>query len=139
MFRKLILIFIFSIVSCGKNHQTKVLDQKTYKMVLKEIILSNIISKQIKQKDSQQIDLLPLIYKKYHIDSLQLKKTTEYYSNKPEILEQIYAEIEKEFNQINDSLEKIKPSKKKFKTDSIKIAKEKIDMKKIKNKQKIKK
>ncbi len=134
MFRKLMLIlFISSIFSC-QNNKTKneILDKETYKKVLKEIILSNVVSKQININDSLKTDLLPLIYKKYQIDSLQFKKTTEYYSNKPEILEQIYAEIEKDFKKLNDSIDKNMPKNKKIKSDSIKILKEKLNLKKIK-------
>jgi len=137
MFRKLIVIFILSgIFSCQNNKvSSEILDQKTYKEVLKEIILSNIARQQINANDSISPDLLSLIYKKYHIDSLQLKKTTDYYSNKPEILEKIYAEIEIEFKKQSDRIEKFKPKQQKTQTDSIKILKEKINLKSlIKNK-----
>ena len=98
-----------------------ILDKNTYKAVLKEIILANSIAQQLKNKDTL-IDkkILGLVYKKYGIDSLTLKKTTDYYSDKPEILEEIYREINEEMKKKKDSLQKL-VAPVKLKNDSVKL------------------
>jgi len=117
--------------ACKQKHSTdEVLDRNTYKAVLKEIILANSLSRTLERKDSTAgKKLLGLVYKKYHIDSLKLKKTTDYYSGKPEILTEIYQEIKDEFSRQKDSIEKlIVPAK--IRTDSIKIPKDILNRKK---------
>ena len=100
-----------------------VLDKDTYKAVLKEIILANSVAQQLKKKDTLiEKQIFGLVYKKYGIDSLTLKKTTDYYSKKPEILEEIYKEIKEEMEKKKDSLQKL-VAPVKLKTDSVKLPK----------------
>jgi len=106
--------------ACNNRQDPDVIDRDTYKEILKEIILANTSIQQLKKKDSSANKLIGLIYKKYHVDSIQLKKTTDYYSGKPEILVEIYQEIKDEFSHKKDSLQKLVTHDKVI-TDSIRL------------------
>jgi len=130
-------IMIFSVIllfgSCHKK-SSKIIDRHTYKQVLKEIILTNLIKENFTKNDSFKKNIKLLVYKKYNLDSTLLKKTTDYYSQHPDKLHKIYSEIYTEFKQKSDSLEKIVPQPKP-KNDQIKIDKKKLNLKNIKKKQ----
>jgi len=106
MLHKIFLLFIsIYLISCSNSHKDNdVLEPATYKKILKEIILANALSNNNEKSDTSKKYMI-LVYKKYNIDSLILKKTTDYYTNHPEILEKIYEEIENELKQELDSLE----------------------------------
>jgi len=119
----LFLILLSLLGGCKQTKSENILDKETYKNVLKEIIFANLIKQNIiKDKDSIDQNLMEMVYKKYHIDSLKFKKTTDYYSAHPEKLTKIYTQIYNEIKQVSDSLENITP-KKEPKTDKIKIPK----------------
>jgi len=132
--KKLTIIFLSILVfgACQKK-SSKIIDRHTYKQVLKEIILANLIKQKITKNDSLKKNIKLLIYKKYNIDSISLKKTTDFYSQHPDQLQKIYSEIYTEFKQKSDSLEKLAPHKKP-KNDQIKIDKKILDLKNIKKK-----
>jgi len=117
-------IFILLLSSCKNDKKQGVLDEKTYKNVLKELILTNVVRQQLEKKDTTAKYLISLVYKKYNVDSIQLKESTDYYSNHPEILAAIYKEIHQELKEKADSLNLINPNKKALKTDKITISKE---------------
>ena len=129
-------IMIFSVIllfgSCHKK-SSKIIDRHTYKQVLKEIILANLIEQKFNKNDSLKKNIKLLVYKKYNIDSISLKRTTDYYSRYPDKLHKIYSEIYNEFKQKSDSLEKIAPHSKP-KNDQIKIDKNQLNLKNIKKK-----
>jgi len=122
---KKIIIFLLAISllsACRQNNSKSIIDKETYKNILKELILVNLVKQEVIQQDSLKKNLLQLVYQKYHIDSLKFKKTTDYYSKHPEQLTKIYDEIYLEIKKVSDSLENITP-KKEPKTDKIKIPK----------------
>ncbi len=118
-----ILLIVIFLYNCqAEKKKSTVLDRNTYKKVLKELILTNVVKQQLEKEDTTAKYLLYLVYKKYHIDSLKLKESTDYYSNHPEILAEIYKEIYEDLKQKSDSLQKLSPPKKP-KTDKINISK----------------
>ncbi len=133
--KKFIMIF-FAVLLFGSCHKktSKILDRNTYKQVLKDIILANMMEQKFNKNDSLKRNIKLLVYKKYNIDSTLLKMTTDYYSQHPDELHKIYSEIYSEFKQKSDSLEKIAPHLKP-KNDQIKIDKKQLDLKIIKKKQ----
>jgi len=109
MFRNVYLLLAIGLVlfACqGKQKHEGILDQSTYKSVLKEVILANMLKEQQIVKDSIDGNPLELVYKKYQLDSISFKKNMDYYTQHPEILEAIYEEIKKDFQQKTDSLGK---------------------------------
>ncbi len=60
------------------------------------------------------------IFKKYHTDSVQFKKSFKYYSLKPDILSDIYEQITDNLKKKSDSLNKINGEQIKKRTDSLK-------------------
>jgi len=133
-----ILFFLWSLffLQCAEKRPDDILDENTYKEVLKEIILAHQLQQHIKIKKKQSDNYLPLVYKKFGIDSLKLKKTTDYYTNHPELLLSIYSKIEQEFKTVLDTLNKKYPSDK-SKKEPIKILKKQINLKErmqVKNK-----
>jgi hypothetical protein len=48
-----------------------------------------------------------LVFKNFHTDSVQFRKSMKYYSSKPEILEKIYDQVKLNINQKTDSLNKL--------------------------------
>lgn len=129
--KKLIFIF-FSILlfsACQKKPEN-LIPRQTYKQVLKELILADLVKEKYPKKDSLDNSIIRSVYKKYNVDSLSLKKTTDYYSNHPGELAKIYAEIHDEFKKKADSLEKLVP-KEKPKTDKIKLNKNLLHPKKF--------
>jgi len=115
----LFLILLSVLTNCNQKKSENILDKETYKNVLKEIIFVNILQQEIQQNDSLKKNLLGLVYQKYHIDSIQFNRTTDYYGKHPEQLAKIYDEIYLEIKKVSDSLEELSP--KKPKTDKIKI------------------
>ena len=100
-----------------------------YKSIMKDLILAQKINEVIVEKDSVKIDPIATVYKQYHIDSVQLRKATDYYSRDPKNFEKIYTLINKELKEKLDSLEKKSNplGKKKIKTDSIKLNKKAVE------------
>jgi hypothetical protein len=47
------------------------------------------------------------VFKNFHTDSVQFKKSMKYYSNNPELLEKIYEQVSANIKQKSDSLNKI--------------------------------
>lgn len=47
------------------------------------------------------------VFKKYHTDSVQFRKSFKYYSSNPDILQSIYEQITKNIKQKSDSLNKV--------------------------------
>ncbi len=103
------LIFILTgIFACQNNPNTKdILDKDTYKNIMKDLILAQKTKEVIKTKDTAFPDPIALVYKTYGIDSLKLKKSTDYYSKDPQFFEEIYTEILEELQHKKDSLSKI--------------------------------
>ena len=128
-------MILFAVLLFGSCHKktSEIIDRHTYKQVLKEIILANMVEQKFNKNDSLKGNIKLLVYKKYNIDSTLLKKTTDYYSQHPDKLHKIYSEIYSEFKQKSDSLEKIVPHLKP-KNDQIKIEKEQLDLINIKKK-----
>jgi len=126
----LFLILLSVLTNCSQKKSENILDKETYKNVLKEIIFVNIIQQDIQKNDSLKKNLLGLVYKKHHIDSIKFKRTTDYYSKHPGELAKIYDEIYLEIKKVSDSLEELSP--KKPKTDKIKIPVKDFDKKIIK-------
>ena len=103
-----ILLLIISLSACNNDKKVEgLIDKSTYKQILKEIIVADMLHNQKRIKDSLNFNLLQLVYKKYKIDSLDLKKNADYYAKHPEILEGIYQEIKAEFQAQLDSVEKM--------------------------------
>jgi len=102
-----ILLLIISLSACNNDKKVEgLIDKSTYKQVLKEIIMADMLRNQKRVKDSLNFNPLQLVYKKYKIDSLVLKKNADYYAKHPEILKNIYQEIKAEFQAQLDSVEK---------------------------------
>ncbi len=102
-----ILLLIISLSACRNDNKVEgLMDKSTYKQVLKEIIMADMLRNQKRVKDSLNFNPLQLVYKKYKIDSLGLKKNADYYAKHPEILTDIYQEIKAEFQAQLDSVEK---------------------------------
>ncbi len=59
------------------------------------------------------------IFKKYHTDSVQFKKSFKYYSYKPDVLSDIYEQITDNLKHKSDSLNKINQLQIKKRTDSL--------------------
>jgi hypothetical protein len=119
------ILFLF-LTACQNQSNKPPIDQNTYKSILKEMILTHIVSQEIKN-DSVEKPLRHLVYKKYHVDSLTVQQTTAYYSQHPEALLKIYEEIYQELKQISDSLEKEKPiSKPDSQKTGVKISKKQV-------------
>ncbi len=137
MARKILFIlFVFLIVSCKQNKPKDVLDKTRFKAVMKDLILAQSIKNMSFGKDSLDFNPIELVYKTYHIDSIILKKSTDYYSKKPEIFKEIYSELKTEFKHKQDSIDSIigkakKPSKKTIKSDKIKVLKKNINIDKL--------
>ncbi len=132
--KKFILAFIslFLLWACHKKPE-KIMDRQTYKQVLRDLILADLVSQNLRKNDSLKKQVRILVYKKYGVDSLMLKKTTDYYSSHPQQLTKIYAEIHTEFKRKADSLEKLAPHSKP-KNDQIKMDKTKINLKNVRKK-----
>ena len=124
----LYLFLILTLFSCKEKKNKEILDQKTYKAVLKEILLTNIVKQDHKKIDSLNYNLIGLVYKKYNVDSLKLENTTEYYSRHPKELTKIYQEIYQEIKKSSDSIEQLTPHQTP-KTDAIKIDKTRLNQK----------
>lgn len=129
--KKLIFILLsFLLLGACQKKAEKLIPKQTYKQILKEIILANLIQEKYQQTDSAGNNILTLVYKKYNIDSLSLKKTTDYYSKHPGELAEIYTEIHLEFKQKADSLNKLVPNNKSEK-DEVKVKKDLLHSKKL--------
>ncbi len=133
--KKLFFIYLLiGLTACQNTEKPKdILDKDTYKKIMKDLIIAKKTQEVLKHKDTSIHPVL-LVYKTYKVDSIILKKSTDYYSKDPAFFKEIYAEILNELKHKKDSLTKIidslhkpgiiqKSRKKKLKSDSIRIKK----------------
>jgi len=100
-------IFLLVFFACNNSKKPDgILDRNTYKNILKEVIMVDIIRNHHKIKDSLHFNPLQLVYQKYQVDSLIMKKNADYYAKHPETLKEIYKEIKDTYQFKLDSVEK---------------------------------
>ncbi len=119
------LFFLF-LLSCNDKRPDGVLDQKTYKNVMKDIIMADMVKHELLINNSSSSNTLATVYKKYNIDSVSLQKTTDYYAEHPKVLVKLLQEIKDEFQKKADSLKEKNPNKSAKKlpiSDKIKLPK----------------
>ena len=119
------LFFLF-LSSCNDKRPDGVLDQETYKNVMKDIIMADVVKHELRKNDSIPLQTLAMVYKKYDVDSVSLQKTTDYYAEHPKVLVKLLQEIKDEFQKKVDSLKQKKPNKSNKKlpiSDKIKLPK----------------
>ncbi len=103
-----LLFILFALFACQNKQEPKdILDRTTYKNIMKDLILAQKTKEVIKTKDTAFPDPIALVYKTYGIDSMELKKSTDYYAKNPKFFEEIYTEILEELQHKKDSLSKI--------------------------------
>lgn len=66
------------------------------------------------------------LYQKHNIDSLQLARSTQYYSDNPSQLQRIYEEVQNNLEEVKDSLEIIREEEERVK-DSLQIIEKDYD------------
>ncbi len=117
----LLITGLFLLMACQRQPKPAIAP-KTYKNILKELILINLLHDDLSLKDSISFNLQNQVYKKYHVDSLQLKQNTAYYAEHPKDLIKIYEQIYNELKKKADSLNKlVSSSKKQKKTAPVKV------------------
>ncbi len=111
-----------------ESHSAEI-SKKEYKAIMRDLILAQKVQEVLASKDSLEIDPVALVYRQYGVDSIKLKKATDYYSRDPQFFADVFSEIKNELKMKLDSLEKNMDStiKKKRSTDSIKVKKGVID------------
>jgi hypothetical protein len=128
----LILFLLFSFFACKEKKeaiQKPDINLAQYKSIMRDMILAQKVKEVIVSQDSLQVDPIAVVYKQYNIDSISLKKATDYYSRDPKIFVEIYSSIKNEFIKKLDSLEQNKDtvSKKIIKSDSITLKKKSVE------------
>jgi len=124
----LVFISLFSCHNKKEKPSPPELSIQEYKSIMKDLILAQKIREIMVKKDSL-LDPVALVYKSHNIDSLKLKKATDYYSSDPQNFVKIYQSIKDELKQKLDSLEKNSSigEAKKIKTDSIKVKEARLE------------
>jgi len=103
-----LLFILFALFACQNKQEPKnILDRTTYKNIMRDLILAQKTKEVIRTQDTTFPDPIALVYKTYGIDSIKLKKSTDYYAKNPKFFEEIYTEILKELQHKKDSLSKI--------------------------------
>ena len=120
-------VLIFLIACNGNKRPDGVLDQEQMTNLLTDIhVVDGSMYNVLQMPDSLYkygTDKYLNVFKKYHIDSVQFKKSFKYYTMNPEKLAIMYEQIAKNIKQKSDSLNKINLDKiakdNKRRTDSL--------------------
>ncbi len=122
-FLGIFLVIIF-FVACGEKRPQGIFNEKKMIDILFDIhvadnYINNLPSDTLNKKT---VNYYLSIYQKYNTDSAQVRENLKYYSEHPQELQGIYAEISKRLRTTEEALGKIEAEKRflAFKTDSIK-------------------
>lgn len=122
-FLGIFLVIIF-FVACGENRPQGIFKEKEMTDILFDIHIADSYISNLSADTSNQekVNYYLSIYQKYGTDSAQIRKNLEYYSEHPQELEDIYAEISKRLRTTEESLGRIAAEKQAvaFKSDSVK-------------------
>lgn len=122
-FLGIFLVIIF-FVACGEKRPQGIFKEKKMIDILFDIhIADNYINNMPADSlNKKVVNYYSSIYQKYDTDSAQVRKNLEYYSEHPQELQDIYAEISKRLRTTEESLNKAEAEKRlmAFKSDSIK-------------------
>jgi hypothetical protein len=122
-FLGIFLVIIF-FIACGENRPQGIFNEKKMTDVLFDIhIADNYINNMPADTlNEEKVNYYLTIYQKYNTDSAQVRQNLEYYSEHPQELQDIYAEISKRLRTTEEDLGKLEAEKRliAFKSDSIK-------------------
>lgn len=97
--------------------------------LLTDIYIANA-AKNIKTKDlHHKVNYLPLIYKKYGIDSLQFHHSNVYYMSRIDDYNAMYKKVEANIQRLLDSVDKLKKENDSLKAFALKKGKKQIKKK----------
>ena len=120
-------VLIFLIACHGNKTPDGILDQEQMTNLLTDIhVVDGSMYNVLQIPDSLYkygTDKYLIVFKKYHTDSIQFKKSFKYYTTNPEKLATMYEQVAKNIKQKSDSLNKINLDKiakdNKRRTDSL--------------------
>lgn len=122
-FLGIFLVIIF-FVACGENRPQGIFKEKEMTDILFDIHVADSYISNLPPDSSnkEKVNYYLSIYQKYNTDSAQIRKNLEYYSEHPQELEDIYAEISKRLRTTEESLGTIAAEKQAaaFESDSVK-------------------
>jgi hypothetical protein len=104
-------VFIFLVACQGNNVPDGIIEQKKMTNLLTEIhIVDGSMYNVLQIPDTLYkygMDRYLKVFKKYHTDSVEFKKSFRYYTTRPEILETMYDQIMKNIQMKSDSVNKL--------------------------------
>ncbi len=111
-YKSLFFSLILFVYACGGNNPPKgIINEATMAGLLTEIhIADGSMFNTVQIPDSLYkygTARYLMVFKNFHTDSVQFRKSMKYYANKPEVLEKIYLQVKANINQKTDSLNKI--------------------------------
>ncbi|MFI5159769.1 MAG: DUF4296 domain-containing protein [Sphingobacteriales bacterium] len=111
-YKSLFFSLLLFVCACGSDKTPKdVLSNKTMVGLLTEIhIADGSVFNTVQIPDSvykYATGRYLFIFKSFHTDSVQFRKSMKYYAGKPEVLEKIYEQVKANINIKTDSLNKI--------------------------------
>jgi uncharacterized protein DUF4296 len=110
-YNRLLFSLLLFVTACVSHDTPKdVLDQKTMTSLLTELhIIDGSLYTVMQVPDTLYKyghGKFLVVFKKYHTDSVQFKKSMQYYCNRPDLLQTIYQTVGDNIKQKNDSLTK---------------------------------
>lgn len=125
-----LLLIIFVMVACRENIISKpdnLIPEDEMEAILYDLTLLNAgnNTNSGKMKDNN-VNVNDFIYKKYHIDSLQLAESTVYYASIPKTYTKMIEGIDKKLKAIKDSISKQNNTGKELETLDRKLQKDSV-------------
>lgn len=109
MKRIFLAILICLVVSCGEKLIEKpdnLIPRDKIVQIYQDIILLNAAkSTNSKVLVENNITLMPYVYKKYNIDSVQLTQSDQYYAADPALYEELHKEVNTKLEELKSELE----------------------------------
>ncbi len=100
------MLFFLSCKEEQKQREKAQIPPEQYKSIMRDLILAQKVKEIMVRKDSVDMDPVAVVYEQYGIDSVKLKKATDYYSQDPSFFVELYTSIQNELKKKLDSLEK---------------------------------
>ena len=108
MKKGIILFAIFWIAGCGEKLMEAPADlipPETMSRILYDVAILDAIDNSYPEAlERNDLAIMPFVYEKYGIDSLQFASSDHYYATRPDIYERIYREVEERIGRERDSI-----------------------------------
>lgn len=121
-----ILLFFIFIVGCKSDRPDYIIKEKEMAGLLRDLHLIDGYLNTLPPDSVQHLsaNLIEGVYQHYHVDSMIVRESLEYYSKQPQVLNRIYLKVQYELKDMGTVAQEVnrKAQREKFVKDSIRNA-----------------